>query len=65
MLIREYAMTEKLIIENKTDLPMDEILLMAFSVIRTGRASGNIYKSCYEFENNAICSVTKTRSRTH
>lgn len=40
-------MTEKLIIENQTDLPMIEILPCITEVIRMGRISNNNTEYCY------------------
>lgn len=56
-------MTEKLIIDNRTDLPMDEVLLMAFSVVRMGRVSGDNDRYCYatRFYNGVVCEATKNK----
>lgn len=56
-------MTEKLIIDNRTDLPMKDILLLAFNVVRMGRISGDNDKYCYvtEFEDNVMCIATKNK----
>ena len=52
-------MEEKLIIRNKTDLPMTDILLYAFKVVQMGRVSGNKAHYCYATTFEDIACVTR------
>lgn len=56
-------MNEKLIIVNKTDLPMTDILSMASQVVSMGRESGDGTSYCYitTFHNGTVCFAKRNR----
>ena len=48
-------MTEKLIIDNRTDLPMTQILSAAHVIVSLGRISGDSYCHVTEFKDGLVC----------
>lgn len=56
-------MNERLIIENRTDVPMADILQKASQVVNMGRISGDSHSYCYitTFHDGIVCSAKKNK----
>lgn len=56
-------MNERLIIENRTDLPMANILQKASQVVNMGRISEDSHSYCYitTFHDGIVCSAKKNK----
>ena len=57
-------MTEKIIIDNRTDKPMQDILPYVQSVINMGRVSGNETSYCYvsKFKDDVMVAAEKNKA---